>query len=153
MAWEIVGHWSYSGDPASSSRDAVRDIIGDVFADDPLLSDEEINAKLAVSAVTMLAGAMCCDAIAARCSREVDRTNSPQGGVSQTVNYSQRAKAFRTLAGDLRSQYALGIGSTSAGVAPYAGGISIADKASREADSDRVVPAFTVDSFANPGAA
>ena len=37
------GNYTYSGDPSTSQRDAVRFLIGDTETDDALLTDEEID--------------------------------------------------------------------------------------------------------------
>lgn len=144
--WTIVGHWSYSGNPSTSSTDAVRFLAGDTDDREPLCADEEVAYAIAQNTTVQGAAAAVCEAIAARFAREADTTISPQGGVSHTVSYSQRAGAYRMLAQQYRNQETTGVGSTG-GVAPYCGGISRSDKDSREDDSDRVSPAFVSGMF------
>ncbi|MGE0289035.1 MAG: hypothetical protein AB7I42_23080 [Bradyrhizobium sp.] len=136
------GTWIYTGDPAASSKDWVRWRVGDVRADDQLTSDEEITAALSdASSNKNLAAAMVCERIAADFSREADFTINDGSGASRTNALGQRAASYLRLATTLREAAA---GSSTFFVAPYAGGISIDDKTSREEDEDRTAPAFTV---------
>ena len=136
------GAWIYTGDPSAANKDWVRWRVGDVFADDQLVSDEEITAALTdASSNKNLAAAMICERIAADFSREADVTVSDGSGASRTRQLSQRAGAYLKLATTLREAAA---GSTTIFAAPYVGGISIDDKDTREDDDDRTVPAFTV---------
>lgn len=122
--------WSYSGDPSSSNQDAVRFAIGDTDSADQLITDEEIAYLLTDSTVTA-ASIAACEALAAKFARQVDRS---VGNLS--LSSSQRAAQFRELAATLRKR-------TGYLARPYAGGISVADKEARDADTDRVKPIFT----------
>lgn len=125
---------TYTG-PANSDADAVRFLIGDTTVTDALLQDEEIAWLLTESgSVVNTAAASACEAIAARFARLADTQVD-----DVRVALSQRAKGYRQLAADLRTQV------TRAGVMPYAGGISIAQKHTAEEDTDRVQPIFTRD--------
>ena len=136
------GTWIYTGDPSSASKDWVRWRVGDVFADDQLVSDEEITAALSDAGSNKdLAGAMICERIAADFAREVDNTVNDGTGNSRTRALSQRMNHYLALARTLRESAA---GSNILFVAPYAGGISISDKDATEDDTDRTEPAFTV---------
>ena len=137
MAWDLAGHWHYSGDPSTSNRDNVRFRVGDTDITDGLVSDEEIDFALTESSSVYAAAAFVCDHIAARFSREADKSVSASVGQSVTHHLSQRAAAFRALAKALRQE-----GSAATVGAPYCGGISIADKADNEEDSDIVQPFF-----------
>ena len=121
--------WSYSGNPAASDLDAVRFAIGDTDTADQLLSDEEI-AYLLTNSTVSAASIAACEALAAKFARSVDRTVG-----SLSLSASQKAKQFRELAATLRRQRAVL-------AAPYAGGISVADKDTQRADTDRVKPTF-----------
>lgn len=70
--------WEYTGDPEESEKDAVRFIIGDTDASDPLLQDEEIEYTLNNNSMNIrLAAIKCVDAIIAKLSRQVDSTIGP----------------------------------------------------------------------------
>lgn len=134
--------WSYSGNPATTSKDKVRFLVGDTITADQLVQDEEITAMLVDQPNTKLCGAIIAEAIAARFSRLADTS------VGKTsVSYSQRAEAYLALAAKLRKQ------SKSEALyraMPYAGGISVADKEIDEENEDRVKPKFQKDLFENP---
>ena len=140
------GSWTYDGDPGASSLSWVRWRVGDVFRDDQLQSDQEIAQALTdASSNQTLAAAMVCDRIAADFSREVDLTINDGSGASRTRSLSQRARAYAALAKQLRDDLASGSSLAALFPAPYAGGISQADKDTQTADADLVAPAFTVD--------
>lgn len=134
--------WSYSGDPASSSKDKVRFLIGDTISADELLQDEEINAVIADQPNTTLAAAISAEAIAAKFSREATRT------VGKTsISASEKAKAYLELARKLRLQSKT---EKAFKARPYAGGISENDKKIDEQDTDRADPFFERNLFENP---
>lgn len=118
--------WTYTGDPTSSSKDAVRFLIGDTVEDDPQLQDGEILFALtAMSANIYMAAAQCCDSIAARLSRE--ETYGADG-----VNIGAEAmKAYQDRACNLRIQ-----ATRNAIAIPYVGGVSVSDKIITDADGD-----------------
>ena len=125
--------WSYSGDPSSSPRDQVRFLIGDTDETDPQLQDAEVDHLLASGAGALAAAVAACAALSAKYSRMVSKST---GRLS--VQASDRAKAYRELAKDLRRQR------RGAGLAIFAGGLSISEKESLRQDTDAVQPAFTV---------
>ena len=129
----MAGTWSYSGDPSTNRKDAVRFLIGDTDPDDQLVSDEEILYMIEKKSNDDLAAADLAMAIAANYSRLTDKS---VGDLS--LSYSQKAEQYRALAHELKTE----AGKT---VKPlvYAGGISKADKTNRELDDDRVRPSFT----------
>ena len=131
--------WTYSS-PASGDRDKVRTYIGDTDTNDQLLSDEQITYALEEEATIRAASALAAEWIAALFSRKADKS---VGDLS--ISYSQRAQQYMALAAGLRSRSARA-------VLPYFGGISQTTKDTREADTDRVKPAFTVDMLDNPNA-
>lgn len=125
--------WSYSGDPSSSDKDAIRFLIGDTDTDDQLVNDEEITYLLTVEGNTLLAAARAAESIAAKFSRLADRKI---GDYSES--YNQKSEAYLKLASRLSAQAA----KSGSKPMPYAGGLSRSDKKSRELDSDRVKPDF-----------
>jgi hypothetical protein len=145
--------WTYDGDPAASALSAIRFLSGDTDTNDQLVTDEEIawlnsEASGTTTATTALykAAAGAVRAQAAKWTRLADQT---VGDLS--VSMSQKASAAMATAAalDLRA-------ASDAGVpVPFAGGISVADKTTREADTDRVGPWSRIDQFSNttdPGA-
>jgi hypothetical protein len=123
----------YSGDPSDSLIDEVRFRIGDTDTDEEFLTDDEIAYLLGQESDNVSRAAVRgCKRIAAELSRQV---NYRMHGVS--VDAKDLAKQFRDLATELETEAAL------LSVAePFAGGISVADKQAREADSDRSTPSF-----------
>jgi hypothetical protein len=90
--------WSYSGDPASSDRDAIRFLIGDTDTDDQLLSNEEIDYCITQGGPSVYQAAHdCAYAIASKFSRMA--TSKSVGDMS--LSYSDRAQAYFTLANEL----------------------------------------------------
>lgn len=130
--------WTYSGDPATNTRDAVRWLVGDTDTTDQLVSDEEITYALAQHGSTDVAAAIVCEAIAARFARQADKTVG-----DLRITLSQKAAAYQARAAELRKQgllYAV----------PTAGGISIAGKEQLESDADRPAPFFRRGLHDNP---
>jgi len=131
--------FSYSGDPSSSNRDAVRFLVGDTDKCEPQLDDREIDFLLIQDGNPISAAACAADALAAKYARQVDNDSG-----SNSDSASQRSTAYLALAAELRRK----LGRRA--VAPFCGGISVADKQTRENDSDRVAPSFTRDMNDNP---
>lgn len=132
---------TYSGDPASSSKDAVRFLIQDTAA--PwLLQDEEIEYVLTLYPSPQVAAAQCARAIAMNFARLAK--SKKVGDLS--IDYGERAKFYKELADQLEASGNI------AGVIPYSGGISVSDKLTVEQNTDRVKPPFKVDQFDNPSA-
>lgn len=89
--------WTFGGDPSASARDHVRMLIGDIDVNDQLVTDELIEAVLALEGNNVyLAAAKVCRSLVARFSRDVDTSVD---GVSDSA--SQRVRHFRDLAADL----------------------------------------------------
>lgn len=139
--------WTY--DPNSISTTSlyqVRRLIGDVIANDPQMWDAEIAFEITQRSSIYGAAANCCRNIAAQYSRKVD-VSSP-GGL--TTNYAEQAKQYLTMAREFERIAA----TRGAGISPYMGGISNADKATRQQDTDRVAPSFNIgmhDNLTVPG--
>lgn len=129
---------TYSGNPADSSKDAVRFWVEDTAA--PFaLTDEEIAYVLTIYPSAQGAASACARALAAKYAKLVDKEVG-----DLKIKYSQRQKAYLDLADRLDSQDGL------VGLMPYAAGISIADKDAVDADTDRPVPPIRVGQFDNP---
>ncbi len=124
--------FTYSGDPATNDRDAVRFYVGDTNDRRPLLRDTEIEFTLTGNPNTRIAAAVCADALAARFAREADQR---VGDISKSL--SQVSKSFSALAGKLRKE----AGKRAAPVFPAA---SRDWKQSQRKDTDLVQPQFPI---------
>jgi hypothetical protein len=97
--------WTYTGDPATSDRDAVRFYVQDTDPDFQLISDEEIDFLLTkwdpqVPDTPLFVAALAAEALAARFAREVSVSAD---GVSVQVGDLQAR--YNDLAVKLRDQY------------------------------------------------
>jgi hypothetical protein len=124
--------WQYSVDPATSNNDAVRFLTGQTSSgDDVLLYDEEIAYSLTQTGSNVqYAAAMCCESMAAQYIRKMQQL----GVGSYKEVWGDRVQSLRDQAKTLRQRALL------EGVSPFAGGVSKADKRTREDDDDRVQP-------------
>jgi len=101
--------WSYSGDPTTSMKDAVRFTIGDTDGNHQLLQDEEIyyivlpqaEGGLAVTNVYW-AGKLCADKLAARFAPSTQIKLGDWSG-----DYQQRYQQFRQMSIDLEQMVAM----------------------------------------------
>jgi len=135
--------WTYSGNPSSSDRDAVRALIGDTDTTDQLLSDEEIAFALTeASNAIYAAAALCIRMILPKFARLVDTSIE-----SVSVRYGERVKSFTELLGQLESK---ADAMTTVTGAPILTGISVTEMDSVRQDSDRVPPNFDDGQFDNP---
>jgi hypothetical protein len=143
-----VSHTYTAGETA---KDDVRLLISDTNTEasvDERLEDEDIERLLFLRLGTsnpttrggafMNAAADAADALAAKFARKADVG-------ADKVNFPTRAEELRATARGLRARAA-------SGAIPFAGGISVSDKAARAADSDRPSSAFTRGMLDNPGA-
>lgn len=127
--------WTYSGDPSTSLKDAVRFEIGDTDATDPILQDEEIAYVIAnrtvggVNPNVYLVAAEAADDVSAKFARQVNKNVG-----RLRVNAENKAIHYKTLANDLRKK---------APVAWYSGGLTNTDKSMLPQDQDAVQPAFS----------
>jgi hypothetical protein len=127
--------WSYFPSLlASSSKDAVRLLIGDVLSTDQQMQDEEINYILTRRSTVYGAAADCCRSLAAKFSRSVDQ----QAGTSK-IAYSQLAKSYTMKAIEYEQKATLAGAGT-----PYMGGISVSDKTSQDQNTDRPPTQFNL---------
>lgn len=116
--------WTYSN-PADSTRDELRFLIGDTIEADPLLTDEELDYLLDDRGSVTGAAVGACEQLIARFAREPDRR------IGQlSISNSQRVTQYEKLLKTLRTR-------TMVSAVPYAGGISVADKQNNIDNSDR----------------
>lgn len=116
-------------------KDKVRLLIGDTFSTDPQLSDEEIDAILALYGSVARTAVGACRMLAAKYSRNADKWVG-----DLKILASQKAKAYLALAEELEDAGGNALG-VSSGV-PTAGGINVTEKELAQDDTTRVVPFF-----------
>lgn len=145
--------FTYSGDPNSADRDAVRLEIGDTNPAAPIFQDAEI-AWVIVTETGLTAGtpttldtqnvyrsaARCFEVLAGRLSMQADSTVG-----SLKLQYSKAAEKTLVRARQLRDR-AVGLSS------PYAGGQSASEKDGWRSDTDLPAPLFSRREFDNPWA-
>ena len=135
----VTPTYSFSGDPATSDKDAVRFWIQDMGPDVWLVSDQGILFVLQQYTQPLFAAAQVLRALASQYAQKVTKR---VGDLS--INYSDKAKQFLALADDLEQQASMN------GVMPYGGGVSKSDMRAVAENSDRPKPAFRVKQFDNP---
>lgn len=132
--------WSYSGNPAASLKDQVRFLLGDTNDKAPQIRDEEITYLLDQESHNALrAAARGAETLSALYARQADKKVG-----DMMLNSSVVGKGYATLAKSLWRTY------FARSTAPYAGGISVADKAQNRADPDRERGAITEDLMRYP---
>lgn len=138
----VVGNWTYSGDPSSSLRDAVRFLIRDTDEANAKVSDEEIAWLLAQNDDDVYSAAIyAADSVATYYSNQI-RTKTV-GALS--ITYAATATEYRALAKDLRLRR-----TRFGAFIPYSGGISRSDKSANVSDTDWSRPAFSRGMHDNP---
>lgn len=121
--------YTYSGDPNASTLDELRFKIGDTMSTDWQLSNEELAYLIAGAGTNLdMAAIAACDELIAKYARLASQS---VGSIS--VQYRERLENYQDLIGRLRRGLA---------PAPYAGGISVGDKETQEADEDYDQPVF-----------
>jgi hypothetical protein len=97
------GAWSYSGNPSSSTRDAVRYHLGDTDSTDPLMSDGELDYIITdwslITTSPRLLAADAAENLANRYAREVTVSAD-----AVTAQLQELAANYRALAVSLRAQ-------------------------------------------------
>lgn len=133
--------WSYSGDPSSSDKDAVRFNIGDTIEADPQLQDEEILYLLDINGGSIQQATI--DAFKALISKYSRFVNEKVGDVSNAL--SDRLENFKLALSEYERKL-------TAFVVPFAGGISVAGKKANERNTALIEPFFNRPQFDNPRA-
>lgn len=129
--------WTYSGDPSSSNKDAVRFLIGDTEPLDPILQDEEILWLLSEYGSPIKASYHAALTAAGKYARLVTQ-EAGRIKVKAEGKYLQ----YKDLADQLRADIKSGLSVKSLSV--FAGGISVSDVDKRNNDPDRVQPPFKI---------
>ena len=123
--------WTFS-DSIATDKDKVRLRIGDTDTDDQLLSDETLDALLAIRADVVLCAIDACRAILAKLARDIDRS-----AVGMSGSRSQKTQHYKDILATLIKESG---GETRIKV----GGISKSDNDTLRDDSDFEKPTFTV---------
>lgn len=118
---------TYGNDPANSTTDQVRFLVGDTDPSKAYLSDEEIEFLVSDAGSATKAAPRAARAIAARCSRDVTYSTG-----EASKNLSDLVKHYRDLAKELEARLDLG------GLTVYAGGISADEWPTDAEDTDLV---------------
>jgi len=135
-----MSDWSYSGDPKSSSLDAVRYLVRDTDSADPVILDDEIEFALSQNGNNLYRSAAdVCDAIALELGRQLTFT----GPISESAK--EKFEQYKQMAAQYRLKASMKAG------AIFAGGISVADKNSRSQDADRTPNDFDRSTGRTPG--
>jgi hypothetical protein len=93
--------WTYSGNPASSDRDAVRFLVADTDTTDQLITDEEIAYLIGLYTEAPLAAVGAARAIAAKFSRQSDQARGI-GDLNLSESMSQKSTQYHHLADHLQ---------------------------------------------------
>lgn len=133
--------WTYSGNPATNTKDTVRYLVGDTQSNDPLTTDEEIAWALSqTSDNAYSAAAWVAKAISAYFARLAETTEI--AGIK--IQYGKRAESYEKKAIDLENRSTTQFTS----IIPYAGGISQSDKDTLDQDNATV---FSIGGMDNSG--
>lgn len=132
MTAPSLPQWTYSGDPANSSLDLVRFLIGDTNPKDQLLWDGEINYLISKYNKPLNAAIQACETIVAKFSRMCDER------VGQVdIKFSQKIKQYLSMRDTLRMRVAL------TDVTPLVPSIYISAKQANDQAGNLVRPDFT----------
>lgn len=128
--------WTYTVSAiATLPKDQVRFLVQDTDSTRPLVQDEEIDYALSKQSNIYLASAMVADSIARKYALQPNTKTD-----IFTEDYQDASSNYIKLAKQLRKDSVMYSASSF-----YSGGISKTDKQTREEDTDRVKPSFTVE--------
>ena len=130
----------YGGDPVNSDTDAVRMLIRDTSTSAPRLHDNEILFVIDAHPNVWFAAAAAADIIAGGASDTITITKVGDLSLAQ----GSVAQEYRSLAMSLRQTGAIKDGT------PFAGGISVDDKAVQVGDADWDNPLISLGMHDNP---
>src|SRR5436190_1501256 len=131
--------WSYSGDPQTSVRDAVRFEISDTNSKRPLFQNEEIEYAIKQEAPAETPSEFEVLAAAARCMEALSRLFAAQADTevgALRVVYSKHAEVYAERAAELRAR-------AQEDHPPWAGGLSRAERDSKLENEDFLDPSFS----------
>lgn len=134
----VGGTWTYSGNPATDEKDAVRFLIGDTDGARQLISDEEILWALDDVGNRYGAAAICCRIIGSdvQAAGKVTVGDMSQEGARDAHGWMELAERYEQRAVIVASP-----------PTPFFGGESISRRRDVAADSDRRSPIFYRNQF------
>lgn len=124
--------FTYSSTNLTTDLAKVRRLIGDTASATAEFTDEEINFYIDTESNIYGAASVACGSLAAKYASKVNKTVG-----KLKIDASDKYKHFKELSESYKAKAKVKGAPTL-----YAGGISVADKDSQKADSDRVEPAF-----------
>lgn len=126
----VAGTWTYTGNPATDSKDAVRYLVQDITSTDQRVSDEEILWAIASEGTVFRAAALVARTLASKYAQDAAKWVG-----DLKIEAAGRHKQYLDIAHSLERRALLAVN-------PSYGGTSISDKLTTEQGSDRVRPAF-----------
>jgi hypothetical protein len=118
--------WSYSGDPASSTRDTIRFMIGDTDTSDQLLNNAEIDYYITLHGTNSRIASESARAVAAKFARNMSRA---VGGLQ--ADFAAKYRQYMELADNLLKK------EESEPTSPFLSGWNRVDKDDRFDNPDR----------------
>lgn len=135
-----TNQWSYDVTKLDVGLNAVRYLVRDTDSADPIVLDAEINFALSQNGNSLYRSAAdVCDAIALELGRQLTFT----GPISESAK--EKFEQYKQMAAQYRLKASMKAG------AIFAGGISVADKNSRNQDADRAPNDFDRNTGRTPG--
>ena len=137
--------FTYTRNPASSTKDAVRFLVGQTSTNDPVVVwDAEIDWAITQSGNAYAAAVMIGESMLQQYAAK-DALSLTVGNLSET--YGDRSARLQATLASLKRQMAL------RGVRPDAGGITFTSRSDHDTNTDLVPMLFTVGMDDNPRAA
>ena len=130
--------WTYSGDPSSDDRNAVRFLTQDTDTNRQLATNEEIDWVITQEMNVYMAAASMLQTII---NRQAGIGSKKVGDLSITFDFASAEKRVGVLKARGQASYQV----------PTAGGIGVADKQTLEGDSDWPKPFFKREQFDHNG--
>lgn len=90
--------FTYSGDPTTSTRNAVRFLLNDTNSADVLFSDAELDYLIAEWVNVYEICRAACETLVSRFSRLADSTSKSVGDISVSESYTAKSKQYQDLA-------------------------------------------------------
>lgn len=90
--------FTYSGDPSTSQRNAIRFLLNDTDTNTALFSDEELSYLIAEWLDTYEVCRAACETLVSRFNRLADSTSKSVGDISVSESYTAKAKQYQDLA-------------------------------------------------------
>lgn len=128
--------WTYTRNPANSTKDAVRFLVGQTSTNDPvLIQDQEIDWAITQSGGAYAAAVLVGESMLQQYAGH-DALSLTVGNLSET--YGDRSARLQATLANLKRQMAM------RGVQPSAGGITVESRLAREADTSLTPHVFAV---------